>query len=140
MTVTKRADLGRQLKSMLRFGFMAVVGFSINFGLTVAFHEWVGLQEELAFAIGLVTVYFFNFFVFRYYVFEASVGSGRQQFWRFLGTSIGFRGGEYVAFLGVHSLGGIDYRVAVIGILGVSMVAKFLFYPVFVFRQVRRSE
>lgn len=117
-----------------RFVFMAVLGFSINFGITKGLHELADWPPEASFAVGLMTVFVFNFFVFRKFVFRATKGDQWQQMLRFFWTSVIFRSGEYLTFLVVHSVMQVDYQLAVISILGSSMLVKFAIYRLIVFR------
>lgn len=128
-----------QIFTMIRFVVMAAAGFSINFGLTVVLHEKAGWPEQVSFACGLLTVFVFNFIVFRRFVFKAVGGDQRKQLKRFFWTSVIFRSSEYVAFLIVIELFEVDYRFAVIGILGLSMLSKFAIYRLFVFRDDSKS-
>jgi len=123
-----------QLEALLRYGLMSVNSFVINFGLTFSLHEFLALPEELAFAIGLITMLVINFVGFRYYVFKASAETAPQQMMRFFLTALGFRSSEYLTFMLVHTIMGVDYRVAVVGILALSTIAKFFCYRLLVFR------
>ena len=123
-----------QILTLIRFVVMAIAGFSINFGLTVLLHEKAGWPEQASFACGLIVVFVFNFVVFQRFVFKAAGGDKRQQLKRFFWTSVIFRSSEYVAFLIVIEQFEVDYRFAVIGILGLSMLSKFVIYRLFVFR------
>jgi putative flippase GtrA len=119
--------------SLVRFGVSAGLSFGTNLGLTVALHEFCRLPEEAAFATSLVTVFLMNFLVLRYYVFPGSQRSAATQLAMFGLSSVGFRGGEYLAFLVAHTWLGVQYTVAIAAILALSFVCKFLFYRGVVF-------
>ncbi len=138
-TVTPDAII-QQVLTLVRFVFMAALGFSINFSLTVLLHEKAGFPEQVSFACGLLTVFVFNFIVFRKFVFKASRGDKRKQLKRFFWTSVIFRSSEWGVFSLVVTLSEVDYRVVVIAILALSMLSKFVIYRVFVFRDEGEAE
>ena len=117
-----------------RFVFMAVLGFSINFGITKGLHELADWPPEASFAIGLLAVFVINFFAFRKFVFRATQSDQWKQLVRFFWTSVIFRSGEYLTFLVAHSILRVEYQFAVISILGCSMLVKFAVYRLIVFR------
>ncbi|MFC1572480.1 GtrA family protein [Candidatus Eisenbacteria bacterium] len=117
-----------------RFCVLTVISFSINLGLTALLHEVFAIDERVSFAIALVVVFVVNFLMQRYYVYRAAGGSARRQLVLYLLSSLGFRGSEYLAFLLVHSVLGVHYLISVVGVLGVSFMAKFFFYGTVVFR------
>ena len=119
--------------SFLRFIVTAVLSASINIGGTAFLHEIVGFGEELAFGIIIVFVFFINFFMMRYYVCRSSEGALQRQILFFLFSSLVFRGLEYFSFLLIHSVIGVQYLFAIISILGVSFVIKFVYYRSVVF-------
>lgn len=123
-----------RIKSLFRFVQVSGLSFVVNIGLTVFLHEVCLLAEEIAYAVALVVVFLMNFFLLRHYIYEGAQGPLVQQFAAFGVSSLGFRAGEYVMFLALHSGVGLDYRAVVIGISLVSSCAKFLFYG-FVFRK-----
>lgn len=109
------------------------VNLGINAGLTALLHEVAGMPEEGAYAVSLAVVFVLNFFTSRHYVFKSGDGDSGGQLLRFLAAALLFRGLEYLAFLLVHTVLGVYYLVAVIGVQVVSFVAKFFFYGKFVF-------
>lgn len=121
------------LHAFRRFILATGLSVSANLGGTAFLHEVVGLSEEVAFGIMVVLVFFLNFFMMRHYVCCSSDGSLQRQFLFFLLSSLTFRGLEYLSFLLLHSVIGIQYLIAITGILGISFFCKFFFYRSFVF-------
>ncbi len=110
------------------------MSFFLTLGLTLFLHEGLRAPEELAFAVGLGSALVVNFFSCRHLIFvNAASGDARRQFILFVGSSFTFRGGEYVAFLLIHTVGGLDFMVAILGILLTSMLVKFFYYRTVVF-------
>lgn len=127
-------------KSFVRYCIIGAVNIVINIGLTAFMHEVMDAPEELAYAVGLVTVFVLNYFLSRHFIYEASDGCPKQQFTRFLISSASFRCLEYMAFLLVHTVLDVYYLTAAIGVQLTSFVAKFFFYRAFVFVGGRRAE
>ncbi len=124
----------RLFGEMTRFGLLGGLSFAINVGLTVLVTEVLGAPAELAFALALATVLFVNFMTCRHLVFKgAAERDTASQFSLFVASSLAFRGLEYAAFLIVHTVLGVQYLVAVVGILVVSMLMKFVFFRSVVF-------
>lgn len=124
----------RLINSLYRFALLSGISFTLNFGLTVLLHEWLAVPQEAAFAVSLVTVFVVNFLACRYVVFDGRGGSAKKQLALFTITSVVFRGSEYVVFLLVHTLAGVEYRVAILSILAVSAVLKFFTYRTAIFK------
>ncbi len=118
---------------LVRFAVTGGLAFALNLSITVSMHELLGVSEELAFAVALVTVFVFTFASCRYFIFPGVGGSMRRQIVLFAVSSLGFRCAEYVAFLVVHSVIGVGYVVAVVAVLAVSFVSKFIYYTAVVF-------
>lgn len=116
-----------------RFLGLSGVSFVTNVGLTVLLKEKAGLAPEAALAISIVVVFCINFLACRYVVFDAQAQDFRRQLLLFAMASGGFRGAEYLAFIVGHRLLGIHYVVALVGILMLSMMAKFVFYQRVIF-------
>jgi putative flippase GtrA len=121
------------LRRAPRFLGLSGASFLTNVGLTVLLKEKAGLAPEAALAIAIVVVFCMNFLACRYVVFDARAQDFRRQLLLFAMASGGFRGTEYVAFVVAHRLLGIHYVVALVGILVLSMMAKFLFYQRVIF-------
>jgi hypothetical protein len=116
------------LKALFRFFQFSCVSFLTSFGLTLALHEWGQLPEEAAFAMALVVVLVLNFVLMRSYVYEAKTGTILKQFGLYLCSAGAFRAAEYSAFLVWHTWWGSDYRLALVGITGISAGLKFFYY------------
>ncbi len=127
-------------RSLLRYCLVGAGNFGLSLGLTAFLHEILGAPEELAFGVTLVTLFVINFFVSRHYVYQASDGSARRQFGRFLVSAASFRALEYGAFLLVHTVLGVYYLAAVVAVQVTSFFGKFLFYRAFVFVGGRHPE
>jgi putative flippase GtrA len=117
------------IPGLIRFGAVGGATFATNIGLTAFLHQGVGLAAEVAFALSLGTVVIISFLACRYFIFESgSDGDPRPQALLFLLSTLTFRGAEYVAFLLLHTLFGVHYLAAVVGILITTFFAKFFFY------------
>ena len=122
-------------KQAIRWAIGSGLSFGINVGLAVLLHEVFAVPERIAYLCALVTVFFVNFFVARYFVFESRAGSGKAQLGKFLGSTLAFRGAEYVAFLVIMSLVADDWYPAIIVVVSVvSLTLKFFVYRAFVFK------
>ncbi len=117
----------------IRFMILSGVSFLGNLGITHALTQHAAWPAELAFAASLVIIFFVNFACCRWFVFQANEQPIAKQLASFLTATTCFRGLEYVAFLGLHSLLGIHYLIATATVLIVGFAAKFLFYNRFVF-------
>ncbi len=109
--------------------FMVSTGFSaaMSFGLPIALHEWLGVGERIAVAIGFAAAYVGNIVLLRLFVFQ-SRGSWRKQLARYIPVNGVFRLAEYFAFLLLFERAGLDYRIAMFVVLGVSAGLKFFVY------------
>ena len=122
------------LGRLMRFGALGAVGFGLNLAITIALTEVLGAPEELAFAIALAVVFIFSFLTSRYLIFVgAATADPRKQLIKFAVSSAAFRGAEYVCFLLLHTVLGIGYLAAIVGVLGVSFLTKFVAYSNVVF-------
>jgi putative flippase GtrA len=135
-----RAHIRATAASLARFAGLGGISFATNVGLTAFLHELVHLPEEVAFAISLVTVFTMNFLACRYVVFSGRAGDPKRQLVLYALSSLGFRLGEYLAFLALHTWLGTPYLLAIFVVLGVSFVIKFLYYRFVVFEPDARSE
>ena len=89
---------------------------------------------SIAVAIGLGTAFLVNFATAKHYVFKRK-GFAKAQFGRFTLVSFLFRLSEYLAFLVLHSVIGIEYMIANFSVLLASFALKFFVYKGFVFAQ-----
>lgn len=121
------------MASGLRFANLGVLSFFLVVGLTAGFHELAGFGEESAYLSALVIAFCTNFLGARYYVYQATHAPIGGQLLRFLGSSIGFRAAEFVSFVLLHSVVGIQYLLVVGAIMIVSFVLKYLFFRNYVF-------
>jgi putative flippase GtrA len=125
---------GSTLGRLIRFGVFGAVGFGLNMAVTAVLTEVVGTPEELAFAIALVVVFVFSFLTSRHLIFAgAATSDPRKQLIKFAVSSAAFRGAEYLGFLLLHTVIGLNYLVAIPGVLGVSFLTKFVAYSNVVF-------
>ena len=118
---------------LARFIAVSVISFGLNLLVTFAVHEIFRQNEELSFAIALVTVFTFNFFAGRHFIYRATAGDPRKQIVRYVLSSGGFRFAEYVGFLVAHTAFNVHYLAAAVLVLGASFLCKFFFYGNFVF-------
>ena len=123
-----------------RYCVGAGISFGLNLTLTWLLHDVLGAAAEMAFGVALVTVHTVNFFVGRHYIWGAQAGHAASQFARFSVSAAGFRIGEYVGFLVLHTLLHFPYLLVAAMVLAVSSVFKFFFYGsrVFVVPDERR--
>ena len=119
-----------------RYFYLSGLSAGITFGAPIILHELAGFEEKDAVGLALVAAFIVNFLVARSYVFRSN-GAMLPQLVRFASSSLVFRGGEYLAFLLLHSYLGMFYVLAVGIVLAISFVLKFLFYRVFVFGTTR---
>lgn len=122
------------LMSLLRFGLLSGLSLVVSVGLTVVLHEAVGMLEEWAFGISLVVVFAVNFVACKYWVFEGKAGDLKRQLVIFALSSAGFRLAEYLGFLLVHTVLGVYYLWAMIGLKSAVVLSKFFYYRAVVFR------
>ncbi len=99
----------------------------MSLGLPILLHDFLGVGEKLAVAVGFATAYVGNILMLRLFVFR-SRGSWLGQVSRYVPTNGLFRLAEYLGFLGLFQYVGIDYKIAVIIVLGISFIFKFFAY------------
>lgn len=99
----------------------------ISFGLPLLLHEKFGVAEASAVGIGFASAYLANIWLLRTYVFR-SQGSWKEEMLRYVITNAAFRLVEYAAFYILFDIYNIDYRLALLSVLGVSAVIKFFMY------------
>lgn len=127
------SDQQRSFGRLARFLAVSVVGFGLNLGITVVFHELLGAPEELAFAIALITVFSYNFVACRFFIFRATRSDPRRQLIKYALSSAAFRLAEYAAFVVVHTVLDVQYLIAAVVVLGTSFLSKYFFYGKVVF-------
>jgi putative flippase GtrA len=129
--------------SFIRFCVVTGVSLVVSFGTTIVLHEVLGLAEEVAYALALLSVFVMNFVFLRAYIFSAAVrGSARRQFVLYTLSAIGFRISEYLAFVVLHTWLGVYYLIAMAVIQTAAFFGKYLYYGRIVFcgRRRRRPE
>jgi putative flippase GtrA len=120
--------------SAIRFLLLSAASVATTLGVTAAGHELFGVQEEVAYFSALVVALIQNFLGMRYYVYPGSSVPLMKQLQEFVAASLLFRGGEYFGFIVMHTLGDAEYISAIVLIMLISFIAKFLFYRVAIFR------
>jgi putative flippase GtrA len=122
--------------SHLREGFRYLVmsGLSafLSLGIPFTLHEGFAVRPDIAVAIGLATAFVMNFIVAKLFVFRKK-GPVKKEVTRFSLVSFAFRLSEYLAFLLLHNVFGIQYMVANASVLFISFCIKFFVYKLFVF-------
>ena len=131
MTLTRLKD-----HAFVRYLALGGLSFAIYLGLTAALHEIWHLDESVAFAIAVATVFVINFFLARHFVYGAA-GSGDvgSQAARFLIVSLVARACEYGLFAVLHEGLGIYYLVSITLVTVISVVVKFFAYRHMVFER-----
>jgi len=116
-----------RIGQILRFGATSGISASITVGLPVLLHEVLGVTPQHGAAIAFCVAFLVNFFSLRRLVFRSSSGVGRD-FGLFVVSSLAFRLAEYLTFTALMTLFHVYYVVALVGVLGLSTVAKFFWY------------
>ena len=115
------------LAQLARFGASTGLSAGFTFGFPVLLHEWGGVSEKVSVGVGFATAYLLNILLLRLFVFR-SKGSWRAQLTRYLPMNGLFRFAEYLTFIVLLEKLGIDYRVAMLAVLGTSAIIKFFAY------------
>jgi len=116
----------------LRYLVMSGMSAILSLGVPFVLHEAFAVRPDIAVACGLTAAFVMNFFTARLFVFRKK-GSLKQQLGRFALVSFAFRLGEYLAFLLLHSVFGVQYMIANASVLFLSFCLKFFVYKIFVF-------
>jgi putative flippase GtrA len=119
---------------MRKYSILSLLSALLVIGATFVLHQLVGFREDYAYLGGIVAAWFLNFAGMRYFIFPGSEKKFLVQAGHFFLSSIGFRLLEYAAFFMLANIFGIYYLLVTIAILGVSFIAKYLFYQERVFR------
>ena len=133
--MTDRATLLR----IARFAAGGLVSAPLAIGVTALLHEIFGVGPETAAAFGLLAAMTTNFIVLRYFVFAGTSLRLLRQLGMFLASSGVFRGIEYIGFLILNGIG-VQYLIAMVTVLGLSFLLKFLVYDKLVFARRLSSE
>lgn len=112
---------------IVRFGMLAGMSAVVTIGLPVLLHEIFGVSPQRAAAIAFVTAFFLNFVSLRRLVFRSEHGAGRDLV-TFAVSSLVFRAGEYLLFLLLTLVLHVQYVVALVVVLSLSTVLKFVWY------------
>jgi putative flippase GtrA len=117
-----------------RFAHASAAAFAANLGVTMLLHEMLGVAPAQAYAVALAVVFVQSFLFLRFYVYGRQNSPWLLQFLKYAPSTAAFRGFEFLAFFFAEGVLGIDYRVAIVLIAGLSLTTKFLFYRQVVFR------
>ncbi|MEM1176411.1 MAG: hypothetical protein AAGI27_16575 [Pseudomonadota bacterium] len=128
--------LRRVTRAGFRFSMLSIFSFVSTLGLTALFHEVFGIGQQLSFLATLILVFFLNFLGMRYYVSQTSDQPFINQFVGFLGTSLVFRGLEFLLFTVLLNFG-LHYLVSVVLVQITGFVSKFTFYRFRIFNESR---
>lgn len=121
--------LGGQVARFL--GSSAVV-FVISTGLPMMLTELGGIDPRRSVAVGLAAAFLASFLLVRGFVFRSTGRPGGEAL-RFLALSLVWRTVEYCGFWLLHAAG-MPYLLALVGVLSISAMAKFLVCRHFIFR------
>lgn len=135
---TKRK--GGWLKSGVRFANLGLLSFLLVLGITAAGHELAGLPAEVSYLVALVAAFVVNYLGARWYVYRSFHVPIGKQATLFLGSTLAFRGGEFVGFMVLNNVLGVYYLLTVGLVMVASFVVKFLFFGRFVFTQQDKEE
>jgi putative flippase GtrA len=119
----------------LRFVLLSVMSFTLNLGVTAGVREGLGASPEVAFAVGILTVFTVNFTTMRWWVFPGSGRSATRQLTIFALTSLVSRSTEYAVFLLLIHVAGVFYLAAAALTLIVSMIVKYFVYGSWLFAE-----
>ena len=118
---------------LLRYGLGGLLSSGITISVTVTLHELAFVAERFAAATALATALTVNFLMLRYFIFGRTRMLLVPQLLLYVGSAGVFRGLEYLRFLLVNPAFGTHYVAALVGVLGVSSMLKFVVYEGFVF-------
>ena len=124
----KRLPVDRHtIGQLVRFGMSSVASATISLGLPALLHEVFGIEQKVAVAISQTSVLLLNFLMIRLFVFR-SQGAARRDLVHYVGSTVAFRGLEYLLFLALFELAGFYYLTALVLTLGTSTAIKFVWY------------
>lgn len=118
-----------------KFGILSVLSVFLTLSVTITAHEVLTFTEEVSYCLALVVVFLVNFLGMRYFVYPKNNHKKHlvRQFLEFLITSFLFRSIEFLLFIVIHSWFGINYLIAIMLVMIVSIIGKFIFYKYTVF-------
>lgn len=112
---------------LARFGLSSVASAVVSLGLPTLLHEVFGIEQKVAVAISQSSVLLLNFLMIRLFVFRSQSGAKRDLGY-YVGSTVAFRGLEYLLFLALFELAGLYYLTALVLTLGTSTAVKFVWY------------
>lgn len=115
------------IAQLARFGLSSVASATISLGLPALLHEVFGIEQKVAVAISQSSVLLLNFLMIRLFVFRSQGRAGRDLGY-YVGSTIAFRGLEFLLFLALFELAGLYYLTALVLTLGTSTAIKFVWY------------
>ncbi len=120
--------------SFVRFGLQAGLSMTVSMTLPYGLVEVLAWRPEYAVFVTFIVVFFMNYAMCRYFVFDATCAPVTGQLAAFALSTLGFRSLEYIAFLLLHSLIGFPYLPVLLVVFLGSFFLKFWFYSSSVFR------
>jgi putative flippase GtrA len=114
---------------VLRFAASTGVSASLSFGLPIVLHEGFAVDVRWAIAIAFAVSYVVNVALLRAFVFRSEL-TLVQQLVRYVPANGCLRVAEYLATLALTQRAGLDYKLSILVVLGVSTIAKFFVYRV----------
>lgn len=124
---------GVDVMRLMRFAAGGVLSSCLALSVTALLHEVLHVGESIAAGCGLGAALVVNFFFLRHVVFMGGKSPPTRQFLAFLASSGMFRGIEYLAFLVINGIFGVQYLIALVLVLGASFGLKFVFYDRVIF-------
>jgi putative flippase GtrA len=122
------------LGEVLRFCGVGVLSYGLGIALAALFHEISGLVPEVAVGLSLAILLLTNFALARAFIFRSS-GRVHHELVRFGIASAAMRGAEYLAFLVLLNVLGINYLISLTVAMLLSSCGKFVLYKKLVFRK-----
>ncbi len=130
MTNTKTLMEGNGLiPQAARFAVSTGISATLSFVLPIILHELFGVPTKIAVAVSFAIAYLVNIALLRIVVFR-SQSSWLRQLLIYIPTNGLFRLAEYLAFVVLLDWAGLDYRLSILLVLGVSAVTKFFVYRI----------
>jgi putative flippase GtrA len=107
--------------------YLLATGFSalMSLGLPVLFVDVFGWRAELAVAAAFVIAFLVNFLIHKFLVFR-SAGRVLREFLGFAATNGLMRLVDYAGFLLLYRVAGLHYLVALVAVLTVTSLLRFL--------------
>ena len=124
-----RASIGAIPNQVLRFFASTILSAAMSFGIPVLLVEIFHLHKPVAVALGFGTAYLANLLLLRRFVFQSTNRWSRDVLGYVL-TNGCFRVLEYVSFLLLLKMFGVQYLISLLLILGTSSIVKFFAYRV----------